>query len=564
MARNPLSSLARIAACVGLLAAATTAFAQNHERVLPITDPAYGLLDRLFLEQGLAVPFQARPCTEAAILHDLARIDRSRLSEAGRRAYGTIMESVSSRTLFEEESSFAFNASAAVTAEVYEKADDGTPSEYGYPERKPVFNLPVEFWLFQSVYANLTATLKEDHRLVDDPSIHSNLFFAQPAGFLNVDWYWPFRAFFSVGGPNWYLQFGRDKLDFGSGMTGNLLISDAADYHDFGRFTAYWDRFMFTAVYLYLEPWLTPEEQAIEDTTGFPMRIRDYKQPYKAVYLHRFDLKVLKRINVFFTEAILFGSMYPQIRDFNPLMVFHNWFEYERSKDVLEIGVEVNPFKYVNLHGSYLIWESETAYEKVNGGDYPGAYAYLAGATASVPAGPGYVEGGFEYVRTDPWLYNRYDPRLKWLSRRRIWSYVMPDGFFYYDEPLGYVLGPDAIRYAGNLGYSVPGIGSGTISFDYVQQGPMTTSEPYPGRGYINTLTTPTSTPTEAVENRYVLHFGLKGKPLAPLALEKRSPWIPRVELSADLYRVWIKNLAHVPGDDRADWQFAGSVKVEL
>lgn len=544
--------------CLALLTSAVLLPAQNHERVLPLDDPAYGLLERLFLEVGLSVPFQVLPSTEAEILHGLRRIDRSLLSPAGVRAYQEIQQSVTPRVLFRDEGTFAFNVSSALTLEAYAQADADVPWQYGTGEREPVFNLPLEFWLFQSVYATITATLKEEHRLLDDPANHWNLF-SRANGFLEADWYFPFRAFFSVGGPNWYFQFGRDKLSLGNGVTGNLLLSDGADFHDYGLFTAYWDRFKFTTAYLYLDPWLTPEEQAIWDAGGYPNRVRDYKELYKAVFLHRFDMKILKRVNISITEAILWGTKYPQIRDFNPLMAFHNWFEYERSKGALELGVEINPWKYVNLHGEIFVWESQTAYEEEGGGGFPGAYAYLAGADGSFPLGPGYLDASFEWVKTDPWLYNRYHPLLEWTSRRRIWSYVPPDGFFYYDQPLGYELGADAIRYAGSLGYSVPGMGSASLSLDVVRKGEMSSATPYMSGDYNNL-----ETPTGVVEEQYVLRLGAVALPLVAFGLASRLPWLPEVKIGLDLYRVWVRNLGHTPGNDRADWQVAASLSVGL
>ena len=558
MAGIALKTKRLVAICGALLLSAATLAAQNHQRVLPLDDPAYGLLERLYLEAGLSLPFQVAPATEAEILHGLRRIDRSLLSPAGLRAYEQIQESVKPRVLFRDEGTFAFNASTALTLEGYAQADADVPWQYGHEERQPVFNLPIEFWLFESVYATFTATLKEEHRLLDDPANHWNLF-SQANGFLEADWYFPFRAFFSVGGPNWYFQFGRDKLNFGNGTTGNLLLSDGADFHDFGLFTAYWDRFKFTTAYLYLDPWLTPEEQAIWDAGGYPNRVRDYHEAYKAVFLHRFDMKILKRVNLSITEALLWGTKYPQIRDFNPLMVFHNWFEYERSKGTFELGIEIDPWKYVNLHGGFFIWESQTAYEEEGGGGFPGAYAYLAGADSSIPVGPGYVDATFEWVKTDPWLYNRYHPLLKWTSRRRIWSYIPPDGFFYYDEPLGYELGPDAIRYAASLGYSVPGVGSASLSFDLVRQGETTTATPYMSGDYNNL-----ETPTGVVEEQYVLRLGAVALPLAPLGLQARLPWLPEIKVGLDVSRVWVKNLGHTPGNDRTDWQVAASVSVGL
>ena len=61
-----------------------------------------------------------------------------------------------------------------------------------------------------------------------------------------LDFNMPLRAFVAAGGKNWSLQVGRDRLSWGSGTTGNLVIGDHIKYHNMARFTTYDSKFKYT------------------------------------------------------------------------------------------------------------------------------------------------------------------------------------------------------------------------------------------------------------------------------------------------------------------------------
>lgn len=64
----------------------------------------------------------------------------------------------------------------------------------------------------------------------------------------DLDFNMPYRAFVATGGEHWSFQIGRDRLSWGAGQTGNLMVSDSFKYHTMARVTTFSDWFKYTFV----------------------------------------------------------------------------------------------------------------------------------------------------------------------------------------------------------------------------------------------------------------------------------------------------------------------------
>ena len=390
----------------------------NLQEIIPIDDPVYAYLDLVYLESGLAQPSAFRPYSAKEFLEYVERVQASRLSRRGRDLLELVKERIRPDILSSQDGRFGFASSLETSLEYYAKRESHSDYIFTRRDRLPIATIPLELWFFDSAYANSTFVLEEDYRLSagrwEDVSyargegsvrpVHGNRFnwFSAEANVLELDWYFPFRALISVGGSNWHLTYGRDYLNVGNGTTGNLFLSDYPDYYDSMILSTHWRFFKGTAAYIYFEPWLTADDRQRLDSGEYYTRIRDYDLPYKAMMIHQLEFRPLvnfpdlPQLGIFAAEGIMFGTQYPQIRDFNPMMIFHNWFEYERTNDTFYLGFNLVPVPRIELYGQYHMNEFDTAYE--GGGNFPGASGWLGGVRGMLATEAGIFSAYTEYV----------------------------------------------------------------------------------------------------------------------------------------------------------------------
>ncbi len=521
-------------------------WAQNDQSIMPVSWDKYDDLDKIFLESGEPPPFSSRPYSVDEIKRNLARINPGRLSLAGKTAYRAIEKDLKKKTLARHRDGLALNASLEMNIEGYYHTDEDAQWLHGYEERLPMLDIPLEAWLGNILYANVTLTIREEHCLVSEAAgNYSNVI----SSLYELAGYTPFKAFFALGGKHWSLRFGRDVLSWGNGFTGNMVLSDYADFHDSLYFTTYWDFFKFSAAYVNLDPWLTPAEE----DAGVGVN-----EPYKAFFGHRVEFILFRRLNVALTETVIFGNYYPELRYLNPLMIFHNWNIPKRSNSLMSLELDYNPYRWVNIYGQVAMDEYQTSYEiEAGDGGNPRAMGYIAGAETFLPLGRGYLEAGFEWAQTDPWLYNREHPLLNFVNRRRIWSFYS-DSYMYVDKPLGYYTGPDSRVLSFRLGYSVSGAYSTMLEVRLVAQGENDLHTDYPSdseSAAASRMTTPTGTPQQTL----ILHL------MGEVFLSKK------LNLGGDIYLVQVKDLLYLyrekvasPGGNYLDLQLALSVGCKL
>jgi hypothetical protein len=458
----------------------------------------------------------------------------------------------------------AFSTSAKIAVEYYRKDEESGAYFFNRDDRSPMLEFPLELFLFDVFYGNATFTLQEDFRLsagrwepityskdTTENLVHENHWnlFSLEANVLELDWTFPFRGLISIGGPHWHVTYGRDSIELGNGRSGNLLLSSFPGYYDTLILSTHWNLFKYTASYTYLEPWLTQSDKDAIESGEYFMRLEDYGLPYKALMLHHLELRPLINfdrlpgVTLFLSEAIMFGSQYPQLRDFNPFMIFHNWFEYERTNDSFLLGVNISPFRYLEGYYQFFLNEFDTEYE--DGGNFPGAAGWMAGLIGTLPLSTGILTGYVEVAHTDPLLYNRYHPLIAFSSRKRIWSYVEPDQMTYINKPIGYFTGPDTILVTGSIAYRRPPMLDSELEYFYIEKGEKDLESEY-------SETAGETTPTGIPELSHVVALHLEYSPL------------PIVSVGGSVYYVYDTNVDHVEGVVRDDLQFAINFTVTL
>ncbi len=523
---------------------------KNRQRIIPLDSPLYEEIDRLYLLNGLALPSTARPWSEQEALLNLKKLPLTKLSEQESESFKIIDMELSDDIDGGERGGLAYRISGEINIEGYLKGnEDREEWEHGYEGRKPLLTVPLEGWFSENLYSTIDLTLKEEYRAVTEvDNNNTNI----PSSLTQLDWYFPFRSFISFGGESWNIQAGRDNADWGMGQTGNLLLSDYSDFYNIIRFTTFWEKFKYTAVYIGLDSWLTDEEKEIDETeNGLAGGYYNFKEQYKALLAHRLEFRTTEQLNISFNESIIFGNKYINITELNPVFVFHNLFSPEYSNAMISMEADYTPIKGLNIYLQYALDEFQIpGYEDED--TRPAADGVMTGFRYIEPVKSGYLTFSGEFALTDPYLYNRWHPLTRFTNRRRIWSNIEPDGYEYINKPIGYQYGPDAIIFYAKIGYSVSALYSADIDARYSIKGELNDSLDDPQSYETGEDANSLSAGSGITENELVVGFHSTVFPLS------------RFSLSADLYWIDIANYNHASGKSVNDLELAVSGKIRF
>jgi len=514
---------------------------RNRQRIIALDSEVYQDIDALYMMNGFAPPSYARPWSEDEIDHILSKLQPEKLTGPAKLAYENIQKKLSKKLLFgKEEKAFA-SISGTVNLEGFFKTnDDRKEWVHGYEERLPLFDIPFEFWLWDHMYIDVDLSIREAHDVLYDSDYdYSNI----PENIKYIDPSIPYRAFMSVGGRNWNVQMGRDKISWGNGETGNMVLSDWADWYNFIKFTTYWKVLKFSFVYAGLESYLTPEEKEFdkrEQGDGLVQgNYENFRERYKAFLAHRLEARITDKFTMAATEGIIFGNKYPEFGNMNPVSIFHSVFAPEYSNVIFSLEADYAIFRGFDLYAQVAMDEMKLSIENSESAR-PTALGYMLGTRYLFPAGDGIVKLTLEGAYTDPYLYNRWHPLTRFTVRRRYWSYL-DDGYLYLDKATGYRYGPDAV--VGYLAgeYRIPSdlMLKADITLKYLGEKNTSLSE------ITSYHTDKKTTPTGTVERE--LDIGLH----ADKVLSRHF------SVGGDMYYVNIDNFGNVSGETINDFEFA-------
>lgn len=537
-----------------LLSCAGSAFALPGAWTLETDSPVYGAVKALYLEQGLAAPESPRPWTLAELRTILGRIDADGLSPAGRRAYAFIRAQMDPEPVFDD-GTFAFHSGARMSPEGFtriELGQDGgrSPEDYswlhGWEDRSAFLDIPMAFCFGDALAARMDMSVKEEHNTVESGLMadgltfpsgvttnSSNLVFDDPNP--RIDLHFPYRAFMGAAGPWWSLRFGRDRLSWGNGGTGNLMLSDWSDFYDFVGYSLWSSSAKLSGVYIAMD--------------RFPLGGADSMDRDSGTYGfvgHRLDLRLGRRWLLSLSESVVLGGSLDAdpLRDLNTMMVFHNWTDPERMNSLLTLELSVNPWRYVNVYAQGAMDELTTSYEASgDGGGGPGVFGFLGGAEFALPLDEGYLTGRLEGAWTSPWLYNRRKEPY-YYNVRRYWS-LTTDRFEFVAKPIGYRYGPDSAIGDLLVEYRIPGSWSASGELLFRAQGETemgTAWAPAPG------------------------DIAPSGVPEYLTALRLGGAWaaFSWLELGGECNLIWLRNREHIAGTWNNDLELSAWASIQL
>jgi hypothetical protein len=472
--RGPGATLALVAAlCLAAPAPFARAEAQgvdgNGQRVRALDDPIVADLEDISLESGSLFLSYAAPYSDKELRATLDRIDPDALSAEGRAKYDRVLEALRPDPAYRS-GALGAKAGLKIALDANWRSDESIPWIQGYQERPSFLSVPLEAWAGDSVYGFAALDLRRDYFSVNDPVSELSVpnYTSVPIDLIGADVNFPFRAFGAAGGDFWRFSVGRDRLSLGSMGENNLVVNSRTEWYDYARLSFFFRDFQYSAYMVQLDP-------------------------MRNLYMHRLDFLFFDRFSVGLTEGILVGDAAPELRYFNPLMIFHGYLAWNDEPypvpsytgdgtvpasnpsgigSMLGIELNYNPARYVTLTAQYqfnagrdplkmLLWPGATS-------TIPNSDAYLFGAKLRLPMSGGFLKGELCGVYAEPYDMVLGTNDISYIYRRPgDSSYASGD----IEEWIGFSEGPDCVFVSGSLDFETLGRASAGLVGSYRWKG---------------------------------------------------------------------------------------------
>ena len=227
-------------------------FTPNHQKVYAVDCAEYKLLCAIYALQGMAPPSSAGPWSEDELLFMLEKADRRGLPEEAiplrNQLFNTLTDMRNQRAAAGN-IALALEATAHTNTDSYFQGFDNFGLNFS--DRKPLLNIDIEFRTTPYFYLYGDLQLGINYYSLEpfgSSNFTTNIPGVAPNTLSDIDVNFPPRAFFSTGSKGWNLQIGKEKLNWGTAQTGNLLLDRQFQYHNMIRFATWQDNFKFSFV----------------------------------------------------------------------------------------------------------------------------------------------------------------------------------------------------------------------------------------------------------------------------------------------------------------------------
>lgn len=447
-------------------------WASNSQRIIPLEDKSYEAIDNLFASLGMATPSSSRPWSEAEFSLYLGKIDENGLSPIQKAEYTSLCEK------YKKNQIKTFDADIEANIEVYAHTNGQYTTTddwmHGYGKRKPLMSISMGLSPFSSMFTEMDATLGTSkfssptnettgRQQWFEQMFTTNLFMFDSKNNGSFDGNIPYRAYLSFGGSNWNLLIGRERLSWGAGETGNLIIGDQLQYHNMLRFSGYNDILKITFLASFF-PHPNEIYDVKTDTVG--NRINSARKTYsqdsapiaqglKMFLGHMLELSLFdNKLSFSLSENIMYQSDEANLdlRYFSPMMVFHNFYNPKNMNSILGLEAIWAPAKGFNVYLQFALDDIALSIETTN---KPNAIGLIGGVKWTAYKKIGLIRTTLEGAYTSPYMYLRSKEAkssqtdaadtLDFIVAIRRWFGGDGDNIVYDTEYLGYRYGNDAI-----------------------------------------------------------------------------------------------------------------------
>lgn len=440
-----------------LLLLSISVFASNKQKIFSVEDDEYKTIKSLYILTGHALPSTTGPWSASELEHMLSMVSTGDVPEVMREKYNSLVEELNSspdiqwkgmganlnfnfnfifgvhsnkdskysRIDYANALNLLDNENASVNPYEIDKLFSGRKNWSSLYVRNllPVASFAFETFVNDNVYTFIDLGLynyfRTDFNSNKPSAFGSNLLFFTDGKFDSgyVDANIPHRGFVAFGDKNWNIQIGRDRISWGAGTVGNLIVSDNMPYQNFLKFSTFSSGFK----YSFLSSFFSHPQDYYSSRNGvsyFSHITRNQGTDGISMYLaHRFEARFFHdKFNASINEAIVYESKYNHldIQILNPMFIWHNLHTNDTANSTLCFELDATPFKGLNIYGQFLIddyalpgMEGAGSPDSANN---PNRFGYLFGTTFKTPFFGGLVSLNAEYTMVDPYTYIRHNP----------------------------------------------------------------------------------------------------------------------------------------------------------
>ncbi|MGM0432665.1 MAG: hypothetical protein ACQEQU_08125 [Spirochaetota bacterium] len=445
MSKGTIYRILVVISCFAVLAMPVAA---GQQRIYPTDSQEYRILLLLQTIAPAESLSSSGPWSQSELIGMLSKIDVSRLDADSAAVY----ESLSDKLREKDAQTTSISFSSQITGELYAHTNTGDFFDsdenwvQDYTHRSSLFDGDLSLNLDDHFFGFLRYNVRPNrfHAATGDstgffgPSWSTNLILDNGPEYINYTS--PWRAYLSVGGEKWNVQFGRDRLKWGTSSLGNLIINDHMDFHELVRLTLFPDQFKLTSAAMLFDH---PATYTTEDSDSESPSTNDPIQSFDLFIGHRLEIPLGERFRIALSEGMMVRGPFVKFSWLNPMTIFHNFYMAGNSNSIAGVHLSASFANQWSAYGEFVLDEMKTVTE---GETKPNAFGYLAGVrkAGSVSSSHLYLLQ-LEAAYTDPYLYLRdiRDEPIDFIVGQRQPvenSLVLADEDF-----LGFPLGPDAL-----------------------------------------------------------------------------------------------------------------------
>lgn len=523
----------------------------NNQAIYNAQDPLFSIIRDLSIEQGLAVPSSSGPWSGEELMFMLKALEVGTFSDDSQKLYAYALKRLSEPDRRQITQDFGHAFQADVTTEIYAHTNDSQDFELEedwvnpYPDRLPLLSTSLSFWGDDWVYGHMNVSLRNNRfgygtqssSVYFKPGISTNLLMDRENFLLNYETSFPWSAYISIGSPGWNVQFGRDRISWGNGVTGNLTIDDHLIFHEFGRFTTYYKPFKYSLLAVSFPHPVNYDGTAYAGFDGYPLE-KDQLSGVRTFIAHRFEMVLSPKLRLSLTEAMMHQADTYDFRFFSPFVIQHNYFMKENSNSILAVELDYTVFPSLLFHSQFVIDDLAVGGETTTGDKAkPDAFGVLSALHYTKAVHGGMFRASLEGAYTTPYLYLRgselsdVDEPIDFIVGYP--QYTQKTGNLVKKEFLGYRYGGDAIVADFSTSFMIPDEWHIQAGIFYMAHGTFDIETPYDKGDDTREESTPTDdhpvdTEKNSVETTFII--SLDGSILIqpPIRVSGSVNWVTR------------------------------------
>lgn len=478
-----LSCKTILVATITMMVAAFSLYAASPTYIIPMDSSLYDDMEALYLVTGYGTPTNKRPWSTAEATLILSRIDESLLSDEMQAYYNEVAGEVGKSLRYRYDDLVELGFFLDLNAEMYTHSNGSDfPNEadwdFGFPERSPMIRLRFDmaFSDFLYIYSDLQYQ-RNRFRFGDaigrfsvdkaqgivvgsgpgsygqSSTIYNRSFLTNwMSTTFDVDFQIPKRALISIGGKHWNFSLARDKIRWGNGHSGNLVISDHDGYQEYARFVTFSDKFSYDWTTMFFETNTETNEASSAD------------QEFKVLLAHRLEFRPIEGVTFAISENVMYQNAVFDLRYLNPGNNYHNLNNSSMFNAIAHAELDVMVTPGFNLYGQFALDQARAPNESDS---QVGAYGYLFGLEHALSIKRGILFSSLEFATTSPAMYRRSE--VDFITFRRYHGNNL--SFVTHFDYLGYEYGGDAQVLQLDMTYRLPKGRNITLELLYMRHG---------------------------------------------------------------------------------------------